>query len=412
MSRLTGVGRIADVAGAAAGVPVLAAGAYLAALAALARRSRKPGAPGSGGTSTSDRTGPTRFTIVVPAHDEAAGIAATVQGLLGLDYPAGAFRVLVVADNCTDDTAARAMAAGADVLVRVDPDRRGKGWALELAFATVLQDGFTEAAAVVDADTEADPGLLVAFDRRIRAGERALQADYRVAEAETSWRTRLMRIAFAAFHEVRSLGRERLGVSCGLRGNGMCFTAAVLNAVPHTAHSIVEDLEYGIALGRAGIRVAYVHEAGVRSAMPADATTARSQRQRWEEGRARFRREQGPRLLGEAVVARDPVLADLAADVLVPPLGQLTALAVAGTAVGMVLGGPRSWTARVFGAGLLGISGHVGVAWRVSGTGVAGLADLARAPWYVAWKLVARRRPARRTGEWVRTARPPSSGTD
>ncbi len=289
--------------------------------------------------------------------------------------------------------------------MRDDPARRGKGYALELAFDTVARDGFTEAVAVVDADTEASTNLLRAFDARIRAGERALQADYRVAEAERSWRTRLMRIAFAAFHEVRSLGREQLGVSCGLRGNGMCFTRAVVLAVPHTAHSIVEDLEYGLRLGRAGIRVAYVHDASVHSAMPADGASAASQRRRWEEGRARFRRTQGPGLLVDAVRTRDPLLADLAADVLVPPLGQLTAAAVAGTALGAALGGRRSLSAPLFGAGLAGIVAHVGVAWRVSGTGAAGLLDLARAPVYVAWKLARRRPSARRDDQWVRTAR-------
>jgi len=40
-------------------------------------------------------------------------------------------RILVVADNCTDDTAAIAQAAVAEVTVRTDAARRGKGYALE-----------------------------------------------------------------------------------------------------------------------------------------------------------------------------------------------------------------------------------------------------------------------------------------
>src|SRR3954453_21104955 len=69
-----------------------------------------------------------RFRFVVPAHNESAGIAATVRSLLGVDYPAQLFDVLVVADNCQDDTAAQARASGATVLERQDPEHRGKGY--------------------------------------------------------------------------------------------------------------------------------------------------------------------------------------------------------------------------------------------------------------------------------------------
>src|SRR6476469_6442466 len=66
--------------------------------------------------------------VLVPAHDEENGLPATLAGLLPLLRPGD--RLLVVADNCTDRTAAAARAAGAEVVERHDPDRRGKGYAL------------------------------------------------------------------------------------------------------------------------------------------------------------------------------------------------------------------------------------------------------------------------------------------
>src|SRR5438477_4685586 len=57
-----------------------------------------------------------RFTVVIPAHDEEPGIAATLRSCRDLDYPADLFRVVVIADNCTDGTAAVARRQGADVL--------------------------------------------------------------------------------------------------------------------------------------------------------------------------------------------------------------------------------------------------------------------------------------------------------
>ncbi len=95
-------------------LPVLAWAGYLAALALLSRECRRPA------SSASDTPG-TRFDVVVPAHDEAIGIASTVESLLAVDYPPALRRVIVVADNCVDDTGARAAAAGATVITRDDP---------------------------------------------------------------------------------------------------------------------------------------------------------------------------------------------------------------------------------------------------------------------------------------------------
>ena len=88
---------------AAASLPVLIWAAYLAVLALLSYRSA---AVATVGAPT------TRFAVVVPAHDEEAGIVATVKSLLTTDYPGDRRQVIVVADNCEDATAARAAEAG------------------------------------------------------------------------------------------------------------------------------------------------------------------------------------------------------------------------------------------------------------------------------------------------------------
>ena len=98
-----------------------------------------------------------RFAVLVPAHNESAGIARTVQSLRSLEWPADWLRVSVIADNCTDDTAVQAQQAGATVLVRTNPEQRGKGYALDWAFERVLEEGWAEAVVVVDADTLASP---------------------------------------------------------------------------------------------------------------------------------------------------------------------------------------------------------------------------------------------------------------
>jgi cellulose synthase/poly-beta-1,6-N-acetylglucosamine synthase-like glycosyltransferase len=208
-----------------------------------------------------------RFDVIVPAHNEEAGVAQVVASLRSLDWPAQQFRILVIADNCTDNTAARAAAAGAQVLERVDAEKRGKGYALDFAFAASRTAGWADAVVVVDADAEVSGNLLEAFARRLERGEQAAQAHYGVSNPGASWRTRLLSIAKAAFHIVRSRARERLRLSCGIRGNGWTVTHALLEQVPYKAFSLTEDLEYGIELGLAGVRVAYADEAHANAQM-------------------------------------------------------------------------------------------------------------------------------------------------
>ena len=256
----------------------------------------------------------TRFRILVPAHNEAGGIAATVESLLAIDYPRELFEVLVVADNCKDDTAGCARAAGARVLERDDAELRGKGYALAYAFEASLAEEALDAVVVVDADTVVSPNLLRAFDARLQAGAQAVQADYAVRNVDAGWRTRLMAIALGMFHVVRSRGRESAGLSCGLRGNGMCFTKEVMSRVPHDAFSVVEDLEYGIRLGQHGYRVHYAGEAHVYGEMVSSEKASRSQRTRWESGRDQIAKLHALPLLRRAVSERSFMLADLALD--------------------------------------------------------------------------------------------------
>jgi cellulose synthase/poly-beta-1,6-N-acetylglucosamine synthase-like glycosyltransferase len=391
--------RLLDLALVVAAVPVAAAAAYLLFLALLSRRTPPPrlGAPRL------------RFDVVVPAHDEETGIAATVHSLRAVDYPPDLRRIVVVADNCRDATAARAREAGARVIERTDPDRRGKGYALALAFSWSLSDGFADAIAVVDADTVVTGNLLAAFAARLESGAVAVQARYGVRNAGASWRTRLLAIAFALFHDLRSIARERLRCSAGLRGNGMCFGVQLLRDVPHDAFSIVEDVEYGIRLGLAGHRVHFAAEAEVLGEMVPGADASRSQRRRWEGGRLRLARAHLPTLVRRGLSQRDRVLLDLAADLAVPPLAFLGASAVGGLALALVArwaaGGPMAapW---LWGASLVALCLYVARGWWLSSTGLAGLLSLARAPAYLAWKIglaLSRRDPAAR--EWVRTER-------
>lgn len=378
-------------------VPALLSCLYLLALTLLsARNAMLPFAPSN-----------LRFDVIVPAHNEMSIIERSIASLRRLDWPADQFRVLTVADNCTDQTAAVARAAGADVLVRNDTSKRGKGHALLHAFAASRAKQWADAVVVIDADADASPNLLRAFAARLARGEQAVQAHYGVRNPDASWRTRLLTIAKGSFHIVRSRARERLQLSSGIRGNGWCVTHKLLEQVPYLAFSLTEDVEYGIALGLAGVRVAYADEAHADADMVSSADISRKQRQRWEDGRFQLIQSQSRRLLSTAVRRRSAVCLDLALDLLVLPLSYVTLNVIAlgllaGLFVAMHLV-PVLWLELVAFC-LVSLTLYVARGWQLSGVGAQGFLDMARVPWFLTWKLwlMLRRRDSK---EWVRTER-------
>ncbi|MFW5878249.1 MAG: glycosyltransferase family 2 protein, partial [Myxococcota bacterium] len=173
---------ILDVILLVAAIPIALGCAYLGLLAVLARRR---------GAAPAERES-TIFDVIIPAHDEEEGIGATVDSISRVDYPTSRRRIIVVADNCSDDTAAIAKKHGAVVWERRNPRLRGKGYALAWAFDRSLDEDLADAVVVIDADTLVSRNLLRAFAGRLAGGALAVQADYGVRNTDDSWRTVLM----------------------------------------------------------------------------------------------------------------------------------------------------------------------------------------------------------------------------
>jgi cellulose synthase/poly-beta-1,6-N-acetylglucosamine synthase-like glycosyltransferase len=224
-----------------------------------------------------------RFAVLVPAHNEERGIAATIRSLAADEY-ASAPEIVVVADNCTDGTAAEAAAAGASVIVRDEPSRRGKSHALDFGLAVrervSPQPGVY---VVVDADTTIEPGFFAAIASRLASGADVVQARYDVAP-EQSPVARLRALAFALVHYSRPLGAARVGLGSGLKGNGMAFRRAILSS-GFPGSGIAEDAATSVAIARRGIGVHFEPRAVVRGAMAATYENAAVQDRRWEGGR-------------------------------------------------------------------------------------------------------------------------------
>jgi glycosyltransferase involved in cell wall biosynthesis len=110
---------------------------------------------------------------LIPAYNEAAGIATVVAGAQA-HLPA-----LVVDDGSVDDTASLAEEAGAQVLRQVP--NQGKGAALKAGFRRAIEEGYA-AAVTLDADGQHDPAEIPAFLRAYLAQ----QADLVIGQRDFS----------------------------------------------------------------------------------------------------------------------------------------------------------------------------------------------------------------------------------
>jgi hypothetical protein len=358
-------------------VPFALGSAYQLALALAAFRYRPP-----------QRTGDAlRLCVLVPAHDEAGSVAGCVESLLSQDYPGDRYEVVVVADNCSDDTAARAEAAGARVLVRTDPSARGKGQALRWAFDRILvEPDAPDAVVVVDADATADPSFLGALVAPLAAGAGAAQGESLLTEDGTPG-SALRAAAFLLVNRVRPAGRAVLGLACHLAGNGMLIRREVLLANPWEAFTSTEDLEYGLMLRRRGIAPRFAGGAILRSPTAPNAAAARQQQLRWEGGKVHLaRRWVGP-LLAAAVRERRPDLVDAVVELLVPPLGLLAAGAAGGsvavTAV-VLADGAEAWAVVPWVVGLAAIPAYVLLGLRAARAPASATVRLPVAPVFAA----------------------------
>ncbi|MBX9579829.1 MAG: glycosyltransferase family 2 protein, partial [Gemmataceae bacterium] len=203
------------------------------------------------------------FAVLIPARDEEAGLPAALRAVAAQDYPAHLVRVVVVADNCSDRTAAVARDHGAEVVVRDDPARPGKGYAVAAGLERVLGSGGTGLRPVVpdivlmlDADGTLNPAALRELDAAFVAGAEAVQAAVRFGNPDAGPGAYAAAVG-AAVDDAIAAGRGRLGLPVPLRGMGMAFRADVLRRVRWAAFGVAEDAEYGRQLRRAGVRVGY-----------------------------------------------------------------------------------------------------------------------------------------------------------
>ncbi len=351
-----------------------------------------------------------RVAVLIPAHNEALGITATLEALYSV-APAG-LRILVVADNCSDDTASLARTSGAEVIERHSVGERGKGFALAFGrdyLASVAHAPPPEVVIVLDADCRFAPGSIEALVAACAADpQRPAQAVNLISPVlSASPMVQISGFAMVVKNLYRSRGMQRLGGAALLTGTGMAFPWPLLEKAHLATGSIVEDLGLGITLTRAGHSPQLIAGAQVTSD-PAAPDVALVQRTRWEHGFLGTVRTSALPLLASGMASLSPSQLLLGLHLVVPPLAlllmiALTTLMLAGLL--MLIG--ASATPLLLLAVILSVAmAAIFAAWIAGGRRWLSGSALLRAPLYVLWKLpIYLQFFRRRETEWQRTPR-------
>jgi cellulose synthase/poly-beta-1,6-N-acetylglucosamine synthase-like glycosyltransferase len=345
--------------------------------------------------------------ILVPAHNEVAVITDTLSSIT--PQLAAGDRLLVVADNCSDETAEIASHCGAEVVIRQNDVQRGKGYALDCGIRHLEATQPPEVVIIVDADCEIGDGSIDGLVRQCVSTERPVQALYLMySPSGAGLKMHLAEFAWRVKNLVRPLGASNLGMPCQLMGTGMAFPWELVKSANLANASIVEDMQLGIDLALDRHPPLFFPDVTVSSVFPEAAAAEQSQRTRWEHGHLTMIVKSFPTLFAKGLFRGDVKLLGLAMDLSVPPVALLVLSLVALCVLALVafLSGASVVPLSLAGIELGMLTLSILLAWYGWGRDVVTFSTLLSVPFYVLAKIpLYLKFLIKRQQEWVRTER-------
>ncbi len=233
-----------------------------------------------------------RVAVIVPAWNEGAVIAGSIDRLMGLEYPAGRLRIYVVDDASTDDTPQVVLAKAAEYPgsvfhLRRDKGGEGKAHTLNHGIAHVLREEWMEALLIMDADVIYLPDSLRKMTRHLADPEvGAVTAYIREGSADKNFLSRFIGFEYV----VAQLGSRRaqnvLGAMACLAGGAQLHSRANIVALGGAidTSSLAEDTVTTFETQLAGRRVVFEPHAVVLAEEPHRVNALWKQRVRWARG--------------------------------------------------------------------------------------------------------------------------------
>ncbi|HEX3016158.1 MAG TPA: glycosyltransferase family 2 protein, partial [Desulfobacteria bacterium] len=226
-----------------------------------------------------------KFAVIIAAHNEERVVEGVIRSIQKQDYPEDLYRIMVICDNCTDNTVQVVKENGVLAFERKNDGARGKGYALQWMFERLFKmDEKFDAVVVLDADNVISHNYLLSMNDMLCKGHKVIQGYLDSKNPDDSWVSISYAIAYWFMGRMWQLARYRLGLPNALGGTGMCFEISTLKDLGWNATSLTEDLEFTMKSVLHGIRPVWAHYAKVYDEKPIGFQASWNQRLRWMQG--------------------------------------------------------------------------------------------------------------------------------
>ncbi len=224
-----------------------------------------------------------KFIVLVPAHNEEILIGKTVDSLKSINYPKKYWDLIVIADNCNDNTARIVRDNQVKCIERGDEDNKGKGYAINWALQEIDLSPY-DALLLLDADSLVSTQILAELNQDINEGRNIIQGNHGVIRRPNDWLVDLAYLSDIIQFKVHYQGRTNLNLPVKMIGSAMCFTMDIINKYGWKSFSLTEDFEQFLKYVMNNEIVYFNIDAVANSYQPPDLKNAKSQRLRWIKG--------------------------------------------------------------------------------------------------------------------------------
>lgn len=229
-----------------------------------------------------------KFAVMIAARNEWAVIGDLIASIKAQNYPQELIDVYVIADNCTDDTAAIAREAGACVFVRNNQEQVGKGYALDYGLQAIWQEfpnAGHEAYFVFDADNVLDSNYFAEMNKTFDSGAQVSTSYRNSKNFDSNWISAGYGVWFLREAKFLNQARITLNTSCAISGTGFFIASDILKkAGGWKWHLLTEDIEFSASSITDGVRIDYCPTAVLYDEQPTTFRASWNQRFRWAKG--------------------------------------------------------------------------------------------------------------------------------
>ncbi|TDT72447.1 cellulose synthase/poly-beta-1,6-N-acetylglucosamine synthase-like glycosyltransferase [Hypnocyclicus thermotrophus] len=340
-----------------------------------------------------------KLAVLIPAHNEEKLIKRCIKSIKKSSDLGYSYDIIVIADNCTDKTIEISKSENVKVLERNNKEKRGKGFALKYAMEKLKNENYY-GYIIIDADSIIKENLIEEFGNAFLNGALAVQCLNFVNEPYISRRNSLMHLALMSMNGLRPLGREKLGISAGILGNGFALSKQLIDEIGYNVNSIAEDIEYHLEIINSGKKVKFLKDTAVYSDFPTTEEGAKSQRARWEGGKFYLQKKYFFKLLKEVFKGKFHLIEPLLDLMILPLAFQVTLLLIIG-----IIGGTGFKIYSLI--NIFIISFHIVLSVLYFGK-LKDLLIIFEVPKYIFWKII--NLPlilshSKKNTEWIRTDR-------